>query len=209
MEASRLDPNAPILVRNIAVLHEKLGEVDDALTYFRKYGQMNIPADARQKNEVDIRRLEGAKKELEEKERLRQAALLAQQHHDTPPTPPGGTEAPSHGRIDALSIGFAAGAGVALIVGTIFGVKAEASRPSSGFVTGRDGTYNDLVNRANVAHNDAVVADVCFGLGIGAAVTAVLLYALRTKEPPKPAPTTSVSAAPTPGGAAVVFGARF
>jgi tetratricopeptide (TPR) repeat protein len=217
LEASRLDPNgpnAPILVRNIAVLHEKLGEVDDALSYFRKYGQMDIPADKRRQNEVDIRRLEGAKKELEEKERARQAALAAQQHHDTEPVT---TEPPSHGRIDALSIGFAAGAGVALIVGTVFGVKAEAGKPSSGFVAGRDGTYNDLVNRTNVAHNDAVVADVSFGIGIGAAVTAVLLYALRTKDPApatKGATTTTtsaanLSAAPLPGGGALVVGGAF
>src|SRR5438105_2156299 len=49
-QASRLDPNAPVLVRNIAVLHEKLGEVDQALSYFRKYGQMDITPDDRKRN---------------------------------------------------------------------------------------------------------------------------------------------------------------
>jgi tetratricopeptide (TPR) repeat protein len=210
MEASRLDPNgpgAPILVRNIAVLHEKLGEVDEALTYFRKYGQMNISDGDRKKNLVDIRRLEGAKKELDEKERARQAALLAQ-HHDDAQVPPPATEPPSHGRIDVLTIGFAGGAVALLVVGTVFGVKAAVDKPSSGFVTGRDGTYDDLVNRTNVAHNDALIADVSFGLGIGAAVTAALLYALRTKDPAKP-PSATVSPAPLQGGAGVALSGAF
>ena len=48
------------------------------------------------------------------------------------------------------------------------------TRPTAGFVTGRDGNYADLQSRAASAHNQAVAADLGFGIGIAAGVGAAL-----------------------------------
>jgi hypothetical protein len=138
-----------------------------------------------------LRRLDGAKKELEEKKR--QAELKRQQEleesrkkNQQPPTIIT-REAPPNGRVDALTIGAAGLAGVGLVVGTIFAVKASSDKPEGGFVTGRDGSYADLAARADSAHSSAIVADVGFAIGIVAGVGAALLYFLRPRDDAPPA----------------------
>ena len=198
--AVKLDPKGKELVYNLGVLHEKLGDIDDALGYFRKYATMDLTPEEREKTEAAIHRLEGAKKEIEDKRR-------AEQKPPPPPPPP----TTSNGRIDEWTIGAASVSVAGLVFGTVFALKATSTRPQSGFVTGRDGNYNDLQSRAVSAHNQAVAADIGFGIGIAAGIGAALLYVLRPAQNKTPAVTgkTSVSAAPLPGGGAVVVGGSF
>ncbi len=204
--AVKLDPTGKELVYNLGVLHEKLGDIDDALKYFRQYATMDLTSEEREKTEASIRRLEGAKKEVEDKKRANQLP---------PPPPP--TPAPvRNGRVDALTVGAASLSAAALVFGVVFGLKATSNRPpASGFVTGRDGSYADLQDRADTAHKQAVLSDVGFAVGGLAVVGTVLLYALRPKESPRSlnAPTTgrttTVSAAPLPGGGALTLGGSF
>ena len=212
--ALKLDPGGKELVYNLGVLHEKLGDIDDALQYFRRYAEMDLTAQEREKTEAAVRRLEGAKKEIEAKRIAEQREQEKQAALPQPPPPGREPPPPERGRIDALSIGAASLAVGGLAFGTLFALKASADKPKSGFVTGRDGTFDDLQTKASNAHREAVLADVGFGVGIAAGVGAALLYVLRVKDAPATTTTTtgkttSVSATPLPGGAAFMVGGSF
>ena len=116
------------------------------------------------------------------------------------------------GRIDALDIGTASVSVAALVFGIVMGVKAEQDRPPSPFITGRNGTYSDLADRQANAHQEAIMADVGFGLAaVAAAATAVLFFTRTHTVGPAAggAGSTSVSAAPLTGGAALFVQGSF
>jgi tetratricopeptide (TPR) repeat protein len=202
--AHTLDPNAKDLVFNLGVVHEKLGDIDDALKWFRLYTTMNLTPPERERADAYVHRLEGAKKELDDK----QAAAAASGTHVTPPPPPPPpAERTAPGRIDALTIGAASVSVASLVFGIIMGVKAEEDKPPSPYITGRNGTtYSDLVDSQANAHREAVLADVGFAVATAAAAaTAVLFFARSHVVGPSPSMgsgSTSVSAAPLAGGGA-------
>lgn len=204
LEAARaLDPKAKDLVFNLGIVHEKLGKYDEAIAFFRQYVDMDgVTSAERQKAESIIKRIEGAKREI--------AVAPPPPANTTTPPPPtpaeGDKEEPSHGRIDAATITAASVALVGLGVGTAFGIRAVAMRPTD-FVTGRDGTYQELEARADDAHTSAIIADVGFGVGIASAALATWLYFGRTKDP-KTSGTTATPAV-LPGGGALVVGGSF
>jgi tetratricopeptide (TPR) repeat protein len=183
--AHALDPNAKDLVFNLAVVREKLADIDEALKWFHLYATMDLTDDERERAEAYIRRLEGAKRELDEKARARAAPAPAPEPASSQAAPAPKEAPPQHeapaGRIDAATLGAAGLAGVAFLVGVTLGVKAELDRPSSTFVTGRDGSYQNLVDRAEGAHREAVFADVGFAVSIAAASAAVILYFARPR----------------------------
>ena len=96
--------------------------------------------------------------------------------------------------------------GAALVFGTVMGVKAKVDKPPSDFVTGQDGSYQDLISRTDSAHREAVIADAGFGLSIAAGITAAVLYFGRSRDSAtaKAAGLSGVSAAPITGGGALV-----
>jgi len=199
IEARKLDPQSKELVFNLGVVNEKLTLFDEALEQFRAYREMSdVTEQEKSRAEAIILRLEGAKKQL------------ADQKKDDPPKvvvvpdPPKAQEGPPpKGRVDAATIA-AAGIGVVgLSVGAIFGIKAMGERPS-GFVTGRDGTYADLVSKTDAAHTSAVVSDIGFAVGIVGVAAAAVLYFARPKVMPK---GVTVTAAPSigPGQGGLVF----
>lgn len=200
--AHTLDPNAKDLVFNLGVVHEKLGDIEDALKWFKLYTTMNLTQAERDRADAYVKRLEGAKKEIED----RQAAEAASGQHTgpTPPTPPSPPPPPKEkappGRIDGLTIG-AAGVTVAgLGFGVVLAVKAEIDRPPSPFITGRNGTYADLVDRQANAHQEAIMADIGFGVAAAGAVGTAILYFARPRVMSRR--STTVSAAPLTGGGA-------
>src|SRR5258708_3309057 len=75
--AHELDPNAKDLVFNLGVVHEKLADIDDALKWFRLYTTMNLTPQERDRADAYIRRLEGAKTDLEQKQAAARAAQLS------------------------------------------------------------------------------------------------------------------------------------
>lgn len=205
--AHNLDPNAKDLVFNLGVVHEKLADIDDALKWFRLYLTMNLTPPERDRAEGYVRRLEGAKKEVGPKPDASGSGSAP-----PPPPPPPPPEAPPNGRIDAFTLGAAGVAAAGLVVGSVFGVKAISDKPGSGFVTGRNGSYQDLVNKTNQAHTEAVVSDVGFGVALAGAAATAYLYLSRPKDAPPPAPSggsTSVSAAPIVGGGALFVQGSF
>jgi tetratricopeptide (TPR) repeat protein len=189
--AHALDPNAKELVFNLGVVNEKLGKIDDALGYFRQYAQWEgLTAQEKQKADNFIRRLEGAKREI----------------RPTPPpeTPPEKPKEMERGRIDAATVVAASFAVAGLGVGSFFGIKALIDRPKSNYITGKDGSIDDLQSATDKSHQEARVADVGFAVGVVASLVTAYLYFGRTKVTTAVSPRAQVSAAALPGGGAFV-----
>jgi tetratricopeptide (TPR) repeat protein len=206
--AHKLDPKAKDLVMNLGIVSEKLAKYDDALAYFKTYVEMEgVTAAERTKAETSMKRIEGAKRELPAQP---PPASSSSSTKTTPPPPSQPQdEPPRHGRIDALTIGFSVVAAVGLVAGAGIGVYALTSKPSD-FVTGRDGTYQQLQEKTDNAHTMAIIADVSLGVGVAAAAAAAGLYFGRMKD--STTATTKmphVSAAPLPSGGAVFVGGTF
>jgi hypothetical protein len=208
--ARRLDPKAKDLVMNLGIVHEKLGKFDEALGYFKSYLEMEgVTAAERAKAEGMIKRVEGAKREVPTPA-ASASATPSPSSSSAPALPPGGTDTPSRGRIDTLTVVAGSIAAVGLLGGGGLGVYALTSKPDD-FVTGRDGSYSTLRQQTEDAHTLAIVADVGLGIGVVATVVTALLYFGRTKDP---APSRTgvaghVSAAPKAGGGVFLLGGAF
>jgi tetratricopeptide (TPR) repeat protein len=207
--AHSLDPNAKDLVFNLGVVHEKLGDIEDALKWFGLYRTMNLTSQERDRADAYVKRLEGAKREVEAKQAAAAAAAAAQSASTAAPPPPPPPERTGMGRIDALTISAASVAVAGLVFGIVMGVKAEMDKPPSPFITGKNGTYTYLVDRQANAHQEAIMADIGFGVAAaGAAATAVLFFARPATSRPRTG-TTSVSASPVAGGGALFVQGSF
>ena len=197
LDAARaLDPKAKDLVFNLGVVHEKLGEVDEALRYARLYAQMDLEPAERARAETYIKRLEGAKLEV-----------LAKEASAMPP--PSAPEARVRGRIDAATITAAAVAVGAAGAGVVFGIKALGDKPST-YTVSPTLSVKDLQNQQNNAHGEGIVADACFGGAIAAAAVAAGLYFARYRDP-APRRTSLLVVAPLvlPSTGGVVLGGAF
>jgi tetratricopeptide (TPR) repeat protein len=167
LDAARaLDPHAKELVYNLAIVHEKLGNIDEALRYAKIYLQMDLDPAERTRAEGYVKRLEGAK-----------AEVIVPKAEAQPET----ESKRARGRLDAATITVGAVAIAAAGVGAVFGVKALVDQPSNA-VTGPNETFAQEQSQQNSAHTEAIVADVCFGGAIAAAVAATVLYFARYKD---------------------------
>jgi len=200
-QARTLDPKAKDLVFNLGVVHEKLGKFDEAIAFFRQYLEMeSVTPPERAKAETIIKRIEGAKREIP-------VTPPPATPTTTPPevAAPQPAPEPARGRIDAATITAGSFAAAGLLVGTTFGILAVASSPGdNSFVTGQNGSYADLENKANDAHTQAIVADVALGVGVVAAAITAYLYFGRTKDR-----GVATTAAPVRGGGVVMLGGSF
>lgn len=196
IEARKLDPQSKELVFNLGIVNEKLALFDEALEQFRAYREMtDVTEQEKARAEAIILRLEGAKKQLADQKKDEPPKVVV-----VPDPPKQDDTPPAKGRIDAATI-TAAGVGVVgLTVGAIFGIKALGERPSS-FVTGRDGSYQDLVSKSDSAHTSAIVSDVGFAVGIVGVAAAAVLYFTR----PKVAPKVAIAPSFGPGQGGLVF----
>ena len=200
LEAARLlDPKAKDLVFNLGIVHEKLGKFEEAITFFRQYMEMEVTPAERAKAETIIKRIEGAKREVP----TNPAASGAGTSTRPAPALPADNR---RGRVDVATVNAAAIAGVGFGVGITFGILALANQPK-GFVTGRDGTYEQLKTRQSDAHRQAVIADIAFGVGIVATAAAAYLYFGRTKTPKTTAIVPAIS--PVASGGVLMLGGSF
>ena len=209
LEAARaLDPKAKDLVFNLGIVHEKLGDIDDALRFLRLYVQMDLDPTEHARAENYIKRLEGAKTELDAK-KAAAAALVAASAN---------VQERKRGRIDVATIVAGTAAVGAAAAGLVFGVKALADQPPSSFVAGKDGSVQSLDSRQSSAHTEAIVADISFGGAIVAAAVAAGLYFGRYKDsaqaggsaaPQKAAFLTIAPIGRSGAGGEVLFGGTF
>lgn len=174
-EAYSLDPTGKDLVYNLAVVSEKLGRFDDAIHYLTRYLELETDPKELERTRDVIRRLEGARAELAP----RSSAPPA------PPCPaPAQTPAPPPGKLDEWVYATAGLSVAALLVGTVFGVRAIARDPR-GESTGEGVSIDDLESRVSEAEDLATVADIAFAVGLLSGSGAVLLYFGRTPDAPR------------------------
>ena len=204
--AVALDPRAKNLYFNLGVVDEKLGRIDEALDQFKKYATFDLEADERSRVEKYIRRLEGAKAQLA----LQPAPMFVAA--PTGVLQPRPEEKIPNGRIDAATVTAASLSLLGFGFGTALALRASSVKPLAGYVTGRDGTYGDLEAKAKDAHKLAVFADVGFGVGIAAGITAVYLYFARPRTVARGARSTGsarVTGSPLRGGGQIIVGGSF
>lgn len=199
-DARAIDPEAKELPYNLGLVHEKLGEIDDAIRYFELYLTLETDETERDRVRATIRRLAGAKRDLKPAASASAAPPPPPPHEDEKPPPP---PPPHAGRLDGWVYGTGGLAIAALAGGAFFGVRALSKHPSSP-ATGNGQTIGDLQSSADDAHRSAVVADVLFGVGIASGVAAALLYFGRDAEP-----AADAAVLPIPRGVAGTVRVRF
>lgn len=180
--AVALDPEGKELIYNLAVIHERLGEIDRAERYYIRYLEMETLPKEREQVAAVLKRLKGAKRELSS---AREPAA--------PPAPAGRSAAlPMLPRMPllprrsvvaanprpptpwlAVSGGIAAGS---LVVGGVFAALAVARDPSPDARTGDGISVADLQADASAAHRCAVAADVALLVAGLSGITALYLY---------------------------------
>ncbi|WP_437922632.1 tetratricopeptide repeat protein [Sorangium sp. So ce291] len=201
-----LDPEGKELVYNLAVIHERLGEIDRAEHYYLRYLEMEALPKEREQVTAVLKRLQGAKREL--------AGAKAQ----APAPPSAAPPLPLLPRVRLLprrsvvagnprpptpwlfvSGGIAAGS---LVVGGVFAALAVARDPGPGERTGGGVTIADLQADARAAHRCAVVADVALVIAGLSGAAALYLY-LSPRAPASAGAARTVSSAralaPSPG----------
>lgn len=185
--AERLDPASRDLVYNLALIHEKLGNLGDAATHYRRYLEMERDPKTRIRVQAILKRLDGAQREQGERDRGPQAATSPRVVTPSPPPEPAPTARP----VRPWVIASGSFAGAAALLGSIFGLSALARNPGSGARTGDGVGIRDLQDDARVARSHAIVADVAFVIAAAAAGAATVLYIATPR-----APSARVSLAP-------------
>ncbi len=173
--ALALDPSSPNLLYNVAYTSELLGNVREAITYYRKYLLVLPESQAAERKKAlgTLRRLEG-RLAVEPKPNASAAAAAGQ------PASRG------FGRAD-FWFWSTLGSGAALLAGgAVTGVLAlQRQSDVRRFVAGRDGSLAKRQGLINQAHTLALSSDILTGAGAALVVTAGLLFLLRE---PKAAP---------------------
>lgn len=154
-EALKLDPDGKVLVYDLAVAHERLAEFETAEKYYRRYLEMESDPKVRERIEGVLQRLDGAKQEL--------ASLPARSKS--------ASRSVSPWLFPAVGV-----AGVALCVGVGLGIGAVVTNPGANTKTGNGVSVADLQRDAQMAHREAVAADISFLISAVAAGAAVYLY---------------------------------
>jgi len=194
-EAVRIDPGGKDLVYNLALIHEKLADFDDATTHYKRYLEMETEPKARARVQQSLRRVEGARRERAERG-APAAGPLAPESAPAPPPP----APPRPVRPWVVATGTIAA--TAFLLGGVFAVAAVARSPGSSPRTGGGISVQDLQEDARVAHADAMVADVSFLIAAAATGTATFLYFSTPRGGPAAA-TARLSMGP--GGLGVSF----
>lgn len=169
-DAAKLDPNGKDLFFNLALVHEKLGQLPQAITALSRFRELETDATERERARLTIERLRGA-------ERAGQAAPLPVLRDCEKPAP-----APPPARPNPLLIGSASVAVVSLVVGAVFGIKA-LSDDVGGTGTSPTLSLGQLRERGRRAAREALVADVAFALGAAAAGTFAGVWWLSPTDP--------------------------
>jgi tetratricopeptide (TPR) repeat protein len=189
--ALKLDPGGAELLYNLGLIHEKLGDVEEAVDAYKRYlkvlGKDGDPEEIA-KIQNFIKRLEGAKTELKAREAKRM------EHRFTP-----------------LSAGLLVGAGVGALATAVFGIAALRHDQEARDFTVRDSAGLDerqqLIDRAK---SEATMANV-FGavtvISAGAGITLYLMSEFPKTDNPNevPAqPTAALRFKPLPRGGGVM-----
>lgn len=166
--ALALDPKGKDLVYNLAILHEKLGELDLAIAALRRYVELEADPKEIQRAEQAIERMRGAQAELRSPAPVAVPSRLPER---TPKAPDDERRAaPAVDNWVLLGTGVTA---AAALVGAVFGVRAlslAGSTPTS------PEARRDNADRVQSA---ALVADIGISVSLVAGVSTALLWLSR------------------------------
>jgi tetratricopeptide (TPR) repeat protein len=193
--ALRLDPKGAELLYNLGLVHEKLGDADEAIDAYKRYLEVLGPdADPEEVAKIRgaIRRLEGAKSELKAREAKRT------EHRFTP-----------------ISSGLLVGAGVSLLATVVIGVQALShDKQARDFVVRDEAGISQRQAIIDRSKSEATLANVFGALTVVTAGVGLTLY--FTSEFPKkddleapPAPKSALRVCPTKGGGTVSLEVAF
>jgi tetratricopeptide (TPR) repeat protein len=174
-EAARLDPQGKDLFFNLALVHEKLGQLPEAISALERFRELETDAAERERARLSIERLRGAEQAARSSETAPAPCPAAAAAAAPAAAPP--TTAPRTVLIGAASV-----AVVAALVGSIFGVKA-LSEDVSDTPTSQALPVSALRDRARRAERDALVADVAFSLALASSATFAGVWLLTPTEP--------------------------
>ena len=200
--ARKLDPTSKDLEYNLGVVYEKLGDMDQALVHFRRFRKMETDSQEIARIDRTIERLRGARDEIDETTTVPSGSAASPIVYRPTIVV---REAPRPGRLDEWTYAAAGIAGAAALVGVVFGVRALAERPGSDERTSASTSAAQLQDRAEKAHQHAVVADVAFLISAVSLGATAWLYFGRDAEPPK----AKANAAFTKHGATLSVGVPF
>jgi tetratricopeptide (TPR) repeat protein len=166
--AAELDPNGKDLFFNLSLVHEKLGQLPQAIAALQRFRELEPDEAERDRARLTIERLKGA-----------EAAAQARRPEPVCPVAP---PPPPPGRPTAVLLGTASLAVVSLIVGAVFGAKALSDD------IGQTGTsaslsLGQLRERGRRAEREALIADVAFAVSAASAGTFAGVWLLSPAEP--------------------------
>jgi len=170
-KAAELDPNGKDLFFNLALVHEKLGQLPQAIAALERFRELEPDEVERERARVTIERLKGA-----------EAAAPVPRPEPVCPVSGSPVEAAPAGKPTALLLGAASVAAVSLIVGAVFGVKA-LSDDIGQTGTSASRSLGQLRERGRRAEREALVADVAFAVSAASAGTFAGVWLLSPAEP--------------------------
>jgi tetratricopeptide (TPR) repeat protein len=170
-QAAALDPDGKDLFFNLALVHEKLGQLAQAIAALERFRELETDQTERQRAKMTIERLRGAEKAAE----IARATSSTCAPVATPATPAPKISSP-------VLIATASVAVVSLVVAALFGAKALADdvgneRTSAAF------SLAQLRERGQRAQREALVADIALAVGAASAGTCVGVWLLTPGEP--------------------------
>ena len=170
--AAKLDPDGKDLFFNLALIHEKLGQLPEAITALERFRELETDATERERARLTIERLRGAE----------QTSQIARPKSEPcPEAAP--TPSPRAGKIsNPLLIGVASVAVVSLVIGAVFGGKALSDSVSDER-TSPSFSVTELHARGRRAEREALVADVAFAVTAAAAGTFAGVWLLSPGDP--------------------------
>ncbi len=173
--ALTMDPRSPNLVYNVARVHELLGELEEAIQFYRRYRDMLPMAerDERERIQAIVLRLLGALKHATPnqpavEERLREPSAR----------PVRMERGVADGAFWTTAVMGASALAASAVTG---GLALKTERDVEGFVVGADGPNDEREKLAKKADRLALSSDVTFIIGTTFAVTSILLYMLRER----------------------------
>jgi tetratricopeptide (TPR) repeat protein len=174
-QAAKLDPKGEDLFFNLALVHEKLGQLPEAIAALERFRELESDTTERERARLSIERLRGAQQAAAALPPP--SATCVEQKPPPAPLPP--EKAPS-----VVLIGAASVAVVSFVVGAVFGAKA-LSDAVHGARTSASLSVTELHERGQRAEREALVADVAFALGTASAATFAGVWLFSPGDPAK------------------------
>lgn len=168
--AAKLDPGGKDLFFNLALVHEKLGQLPDAIAALERFRELETDDAERERARLTIERLRGAE----------QAAEVP---HPAP-CPESPALPPPPAASSPVLIGAASVAAVSLVVGAVFGTKALVDDIGN-TSTSPSLSIGQLRERGRQAAREAVIADIAFAVGAASAGTFAGVWLLSPQDPAK------------------------